>query len=329
MNATSLVVPHVASISANVVDEGQHVTPDGAGPMWSESWYFDCVSSDGSLGFYGRLARLPNQQISNFIGGILRRNEDPILFIDMHAPLPETDPITQKFSTDRFTVDSRCLDPLKKFALRIQGKGTAFSDPSAPLRGETGKDVDDVQVDLVWHTAGTPYQKQGLTRYEFPCRVSGTIQIGDERISLQGTPGGRNHSWGIRNWWVADWVWSGLHLSDGMDIFTIAMGQGTKSSGPCGSIQQDGRLTEISSVINEFETTTNGLPGNLTLRIEPGNLVIECEIIEQVGLRLLDPEGREAHLPRAVCKVRTNRGQTGVGWLDFNIVIKKEPGGRE
>ncbi|KIW78013.1 hypothetical protein Z517_07846 [Fonsecaea pedrosoi CBS 271.37] len=325
MDATSLVRPHTSSISATVGDESQQIPPDGSGPMWSESWYFDCVSSDGELGFYGRLGRLPNQQTGTFFGGILRRNKDPIVFVNMDAALPTSDVTTQTLWTDRFTVESRCLDPLKRFALTVRGTGAAFSDPSAPFHGGTGVDVDDVVVDLVWDTAGIPYQKRGLTRYEFPCRVSGTVKIGAECLSVQNAPGERNHSWGVRNWWVADWVWSGLHFSDGMDVFTIALGRGRESSGACGAIQENGKLTEITSVVNEFDPADTGAPSHLTLRIEPGDLVIECEMIGQVGLRLLDQDGRETHLPRAMCRARTNRGQTGVGWLDFNIVVKKEP----
>lgn len=320
----SLVIPQVASIIADVVDEGQHDISDSAGPLWSESWYFDCVSSNGEFGFYGRLARLPNQDKGNFFGGILRPNKKSIEFVDMQTTLPESDSTTQKVSTGRFTVESQCLEPLKKFALKVQGTGASFSNPSASLTGGIGTDVEDVDINLVWDTSGMAYQKEGLTRYEMPCQVSGTINFGEETISLQNAPGERNHSWGIRNWWVADWVWSAIHFSDGMDIFTIALGRGAKSNSPCGTIQQNGKITEITSVINDFDLIRNGFPGNLTLRIEPGDLVIECEKINEVSLRLVDLEGRESHLPRVMCKARSNRGQTGVGWLDFNIVTRKE-----
>ena len=43
-------------------DEGPH-TP-GTEDLWSESWYFDGVSDDGTLGVYTRLGRLPNQDVA-------------------------------------------------------------------------------------------------------------------------------------------------------------------------------------------------------------------------------------------------------------------------
>ena len=39
-------------------DEGHH--PPGDDPLWNESWYFDFVTADGSLGGYVRLGRYPN-----------------------------------------------------------------------------------------------------------------------------------------------------------------------------------------------------------------------------------------------------------------------------
>lgn len=325
MDAASLVKPRTTSHSPDVVDENEHVPPAVSGPLLSESWYFDATTADGELGVYARIGRLPNQDYCNFVGGIFRRNCEPIMFVDMSAPLPESDPRVQTFSTPRFSVESKCLSPLKTFSLKIRGTGSALSDPSGPLRGEGGRDVEDVRIDLVWETSAQAYKKKGQTRYEIPCRVSGSIQIGETSYQLNAAPGQRNHSWGVRNWWVADWVWSGIHLSDGTDIFTIALGKGDESTGPAGYIQKNNKLTEITSVRNDFDWRDNGLPGNLHLFIEPGSLSIECEATSESGLRLIDPDGREAHLPRVMCSVRTGDGRTGVGWLDFNHVVKKQP----
>jgi hypothetical protein len=40
---------------------------------------------------------------------------------------------------------------------------------------------------------------------------------------------------------------------------------------------------------------------------------------------MLDPEGREAHLPRVMCSATSSSGLRGVGWLDFNRVVKRDP----
>ncbi|KAK3704341.1 hypothetical protein LTR37_013894 [Vermiconidia calcicola] len=324
LNAMDLVKPAHISYSPNIAEEAEHVPPADL-TLWNESWYFDAVTPDGSLGMYARLGRLPNQNRCNFVGGIFRRHEPPIRFIDMNAPLPPSDPLIQTFSTDRFSVECRCLDPLTTFTVKVQGTATAFTDSSAPLRGEDGRHVADVAMDLVFQTRQQPYKKRAQTRYETPCSVDGTIQIGDEKLELRAVPGERNHSWGVRNWWEKDWVWSGLHFEDGVDVFTIALGKGTASSGGAGFVQKEGKLSEISHVVNDFEWEANGLPGKLQLRIAPGDLVIQCEPIAASGLRLLDPAGREAHLPRVMCSAVKSDGVRGVGWLDFNHVVRRDP----
>ena len=35
------------------------------------------------------------------------------------------------------------------------------------------------------------------------------------------SPGQRDHSWGVRDWWAMDWVWSALHLDDGTHIHGV------------------------------------------------------------------------------------------------------------
>lgn len=326
MDAMSLVNTNAKmawkpSNEPHMVDESVHIPPKNVGTLWNESWYFDC--SNGELGMYARIGRLPNQDCCSFVAGIFQRGQDPILFVDPKAPLPAHDPNVQKFATDRLSVESTCIEPLKKFAFKLKGRGLALSDPSALLREDgSGKNVWDVEIDLVWDTEGQPYKQ--ATRYEIPCVVEGTIKICAETYPVKGFHGERNHSWGVRNWWVADWVWSGLHFDDGTHVFTIAL---TSSGGGSGFIQKDGKLTEVTNVMCDYGFRDNGLPKNrLVLRIEPGDLTIECETIGEAGLRFLDPEGREAHLPRVMCSaVRKNDGVKGVGWLDFNRVVKREP----
>ena len=40
------------------------------------------------------------------------------------------------------------------------------------------------------------------------------MRVGDETIELRGV-GQRDHSWGARDWWSAEWMWSAGHLDDG------------------------------------------------------------------------------------------------------------------
>lgn len=76
-------------------------------------------------------------------------------------------------------------------------------------------------MDLIWTTAGTPYQYRITTRYEIPCTVSGTVTADGREFVIKDVPGQRDHSWGVRDWWSMDWVWSALHLDDGSHIHGV------------------------------------------------------------------------------------------------------------
>ncbi len=70
--------------------------------------------------------------------------------------------------------------------MSLRGRGQAYDDPSALLRGEPGRPVD-LSMDLTWTTAGTPYQYRLTPRYEIPCTVSGTV-VADGRTIAYARP---------------------------------------------------------------------------------------------------------------------------------------------
>ena len=67
-------------------------------------------------------------------------------------------------------------EPLRTFGVKLFGRGQAYDDPAALLRGEAGRPAE-LAMDLVWTTAGTPYQYRITPRYEIPCAVSGTVTV--------------------------------------------------------------------------------------------------------------------------------------------------------
>ena len=71
--------------------------------------------------------------------------------------------------------DPAATEPLRTYRVRLRGRGQAYDDPSALLRGEPGRPVE-LSMDLVWTTVGTPYQYRLTPRYEIPCTVSGTVE---------------------------------------------------------------------------------------------------------------------------------------------------------
>jgi Ser/Thr protein kinase RdoA (MazF antagonist) len=295
-------------------DEGSH-TP-GPEATWNESWYFDAVAPDGSLGVYVRVGRVPNQDLALYTAAIVAPGQPAILVVDAHAPLPAADDPTQTIATDTIKAAQHCRDPLTRFSVTLAATGARHDDHSAPLRSEAGTPVP-VALDLTWETTGAPYQWRVATRYEIPCRVTGTVRIGDDELVLDG-PGQRGHSLGPRDWWANDWMWTALHLDDGTHVHAVTIPE-LEGFG-VGYVQRDGEIDEVSGAASAETVADNGLIETATVTItqpEPA-LALAIAPLAFGALRLEAPDGRVSHFPRAMCRVTAGDGREGLGWIEWN-----------
>jgi len=295
-------------------DEGRH--PPGPEAMWNESWYFDGVSDDGTLGLYVRLGRLPNQGVSLYTACVCGPGRPSVMLVDAGAPLPDAADERQAIDTAGLRAEQECLEPLQRFRVGARGTAASHADPSAPLRGEQGEPVE-LELELVWETDGIPYAWRQSTRYEIPCRVSGTIRVGDETIAFSG-PGQRDHSWGSRDWWAVDWMWSALHLEDG--THTHAVGVPQMPGYGVGYVQRGTQIGEIETLTTSVQDAGNGLPEHAQIVSGPDELSLEIEPVAFGALRLEAPDGRLSFFPRAMCRVHAADGRRGTGWIEWNRV---------
>jgi hypothetical protein len=303
-----------APLRPSVADEGRH--PPGPEALWNESWYFDAVSDSLDLGLYVRLGRLPNQGVALYTACVCGPGRPSVMLVDAAAPLPAADDDLQAVVADGFSASQECVEPLRRWRIRLEGVGSSYVDQSAPLRGEDGERVQ-VSLDLVWETDGVPYAWRQSTRYEIPCRVSGVVRVGDESFEFAG-PGQRDHSWSARDWWAVDWMWSGLHLEDG--THTHAVGIPAMPGYGVGYVQRDGSVSEIESVNSSFIPTVDGLVSSATIASGPDELTLEVEPLAFGALRLEAPDGRVSLFPRAMARVRAADGRNGCGWIEWNQV---------
>ena len=295
-------------------DEGLH--EPGPEALWNESWYFDAVAEDGSLGVYVRLGRLPNQGSALYTACICGPGRPSIMLVDAAAPLPDPADETQSISTPGLRASQRCERELERFTVSAAGTAEAFTDEAAPLRGETGEPIE-VALDLVWETDGVPYAWRASTRYEIPCRVRGFVRIGEETIELDG-PGQRDHSWGSRDWWAVDWMWSALHLDDGTHLHAVGLPEMPGIG--VGYTQHGDGLTELDAVTIAPVITDDGLVSRERIVCGPGEIELEIAPVAWGALRLESPDGRISLFPRAMCTVKTSAGQSGSGWIEWNRV---------
>jgi hypothetical protein len=261
-----------------------------------------------------RLGRLPNQNIALYTAAIVGPRRPAVLVVDAAAPLPVIEDEEQRIDVEGLHFQQRCEQPLQRFRVNMQAHGEAHEDESAPLRAEPGAAIE-VELDLLWQTDGVPYQWRAATRYEIPCRVAGTLAVGEQRLAFAGV-GQRDHSWGSRDWWANDWMWNALHLEDGTHTHTVTIpelpGLGV------GYVQRAGELREIETATSSEEIAANGLIASATISSGPDQMTTHIEPLAFGDLRLVAPDGRLTHFPRAMCRVRTDDGRTGCGWIEWN-----------
>ncbi|WP_040863559.1 DUF7064 domain-containing protein [Nocardia niigatensis] len=302
-----------APLQPDAADERPHST--GSEPLWNESWYFDAVTDNADTGVYARLGRLPNQDESLVTVSVVRAGRPAVMLVDAHAPMPAGDGERQIVEGPGYRVELGCDEPLRSYRVVVRGRGESFDDHSAPLRGEAGDPID-VEFDLTWTTEGVPYAWRASTRYEIPCRVTGSVRVGDETFRLDAV-GQRDHSWGSRDWWANDWMWNAFHLQDGTHTHAVTIPQ--LPGFAVGYVQKNGQVTELTGGTTEQDIADNGLITEATMAAAPGPQSLAIEPIAWGALRMLAPDGRVAYFPRAMAKVRTCDGIEGVGWIEWNI----------
>jgi hypothetical protein len=287
----------------------------GGEQLWSESYYFDAVSADGSLGCYLRLGLYPNLGVSWYTAFVCGPGRDAVAVIDLQAPLPGEGSLA--IEREDLRADHLCELPLERFRATLDAAGEVFADPAAVLRGERGTPVP-VELDLVWETAGTPYAYRLTTRYEVPCTVSGTIRVGDEQLQLRGA-GQRDHSHGTRDWWSMDWMWSAAAFDDGTRMHAVALRIPGAPVLSVGYVQdRDCQVVELDAVETDEEVAADGLIERARIAVDRALPQLEVQPLAFGPLLLTAPDGRVSQFPRAMCRFTSEDGRSGLGWMEWN-----------
>ena len=285
-----------------------------AEPLWSESWYADFADTAQGLGGWFRLGLVANEQTA-WVHVLLCGPDMPTVAVDAQVRMPP-DPWTMR--TDEFELGHSAGAPLQSYRVDVRARAQAHADPAALLRGETGTPIA-MTMNLVWDTDGTPYKYGLTTRYEIPCTVSGTVTIGDTSYRVDSVPGQRDHSWGVRDWWSMDWIWSALHLDDGTHLHGVNIRIPGAPAFSIGYAQDaDGRVTELHTVDSRESFDGNGLPLDAAVTLNPGEITANVDVRGQAPVRLSAADGRVSQFPRVWATVTTADGRSGVGWLEWN-----------
>jgi hypothetical protein len=299
-------------LQPNKDDEGTHQPTDEA--LWNESWYFDFADPGQDVGGWIRLGLIPNQGHAWINALVCGPDMPTIAVLDFEAALP-TD--HTHVHTEDLDLELEAITPLRSYRVSLRGRGQAYDDPAALLRGESGRPVELV-MDLTWTTAGTPYQYRLSTRYEIPCTVSGTVTADGRSFEFTDVAGQRDHSWAARDWWSMEWVWSALHLDDGTHLHGLDLRIPGAPRMAAGYTQRSGDVVELQTVVARETFGDNELPLGTTLEMSPGDVTATVDIRGHAPVLLTSSDGRVSRFPRAWATVTTVDGRTGVGWLEWN-----------
>ncbi len=296
-------------------DEGLHQRGDE--PLWNESWYFDWFQPDGELGGYVRIGLYPNLGVTWYWACVVEPGGQLVTVVDHHVPLPTSG---LELRAGGLWADHNAEEPLERWSLGLESFALGLDDPTAIYVATPRGDQVAFGFDLEWETDGAPYRYPvPLERYEIPCRVHGEVLVGDRRIEVDGW-GQRDHSWGVRDWWLLGHVWFAVRLEDGTRAHaSVPMLEGLDWA--AGYVQRpDGTATEIRDGVRIEESAgPEGLHGPVHIAIADLDLELTPTAWSPVAMDA--PDGRRALLPRALLAVTAADGRRGAGWMERNFLV--------
>lgn len=282
----------------------------------------DAISDDGTIGVYARLGDTPNLGTAITSFAIARPGKPSIILSDTASPLPIRGEGTYRVEGDGYTATFEVIEAVKSYRVTFEGTAFTYPDEGAILRGEAGTPVQ-ISADLTWDTDGIDYQWSITTRYEMPCRVTGTLTIDGEQIEFAGD-GQRDHSWALRDWWGRSWMWNAFRLDDGDGLTTGTKIHSVVMDGmeyAFGYVQKGSDITELALGSSEMEYDDDGRMSNVRIRLEGVDLEFTVTPTAYANLLLVSEEGKVAHFVRAMADFVAADGRTGRGWIEWDRIL--------
>ena len=241
-------------------DEGVHdVGPES---NWNESRYIDFFDTESGVGGWLRIGNRPNEGRAE-------------MSVAINLPGEDGGPRTTAFYFERAVIEANTLtsgnqswdvvEPFEETAVHYHGPLMLLDDPwvltepgvafkTAPratahinlkvtsfgLGSVMGQDQD--QHHLIFLPGQANYHYQHL------CRCEGTVKVGDRTFQVNGM-GGKDHSWGPRNWHAKIYLrWLiGMVDDDFGFMLTRAVGPTKKTRSGC--VWQNGEFF----IVDDFE----------------------------------------------------------------------------
>ncbi len=318
------------------IDEGVH-TP-GPQENWNESRYIDFWDDEAHVGGWFRIGARPNAHYAE-MSACVYLPDGSAAFTFERADISENGLTAGglrwgvvepwRVNTVAFTGDMTVLrdpwlltNPKEAFSTSpTEPADVSLTCRSAGLTAVMGQDQD--QHHLIFLPGQADYHYQHMTA------VTGTIRLGDRTFEVSGR-GGKDHSWGPRNWHAKIYLRWLTACIDDRNGFMLTRAVGPTKQTRSGFVLHDGAFR----VVDDF-TMTNTYAGapyhelrGVGVTVHAGDLELTARGTPRNWLparhRQRDPEGNEALL-RIVKQPATwefTDGRTATGHLEYHDLVE-------
>lgn len=253
-------------------DEGAHDV--GPEENWNESRYVDFWDAATRTGGWFRIGNRPNARYAE-LSACVYLSDGRVAF-DFERATIDGNGLTA--GPQQWSID----DPFHTNRVRYEGEMILLDDPwllRDPKRAFTESPRQPVAVDL--HMASTGLETvmgsdqdhvdliflpgQADFHYQHLAHVTGTIRVGDETIAVDGR-GGKDHSWGPRNWHAKIYLrWLSAAVDDD-NGFMLVRALGPTKQTRSGFVLDDG----VFHVVDDFDmhNTYADAPNHELRRVE-------------------------------------------------------------
>ncbi|HET9896427.1 MAG TPA: hypothetical protein VFQ44_15990 [Streptosporangiaceae bacterium] len=293
-----------------LTSEDEQLHPPGPEQLWNESYYFDFAASDGSVAGYVRLGLYPTWRRCWYWACAVRPGAATAIVVDNAIPLP----CGRSIQTESISASQEISRPLESAYVALDADAVVLKDRAAAYGDLTALPSIRLAFELEWVTFGGVYPYRMIPRYEIPCRVTGTIRIGADRLTVDGW-GERDHSWGVRDWWKTSWLWSAGRIGDGTAFHGMQANNAPLIS-PSFTVTPEGRLRRLTGFSAATDFGPDQFPRRSTMRLS--GTCIAAVPLSFAAVGLISPEGQVSHFPRALCRYEVDDGKHGYGWTEWN-----------
>ncbi|MCZ7527168.1 MAG: hypothetical protein M5U14_12770 [Acidimicrobiia bacterium] len=313
-------------------DELMHEATDD--PQFNESMYFNFV--DGKRGFSTliRMGNRVNEGHAEVTVLLYLPDGGAAIFFD-RSPIETND----RFDSGGLRFD--VVEPLEHVRVTFAGDAHVLADGrdlADPKRAFAESPVRPVRLTLDYGSIALYGLGEGddaiggiagaedsiaTGHYQGPCRVTGTVTIGDEDHAVEGL-GFRDHSWGPRKWQGPRW-WRWIScLCDEQNGFVAWLTKiGDTVAPPRGMVMRDGNLSLVRSaeVTSTYDPDLPHYPATMdvTLGTDEGEWKAHGERLTLVPLRHRR-EGVTARLSELVCRYDFE-GLEGYGISEYHDLM--------